>query len=102
MTAAHPHDVARLRAAIQAWYRAGHRDLPWRRTRDPYAVLVSEVMLQQTQAIRVAARFPTFMSRFLDVQALASAPQADVIADWSGLGYTRRAVAFPRAAGLLA
>jgi len=102
MTAASSIDVAPIRAAVLAWYRLGHRDLPWRGTRDPYAVLVSEVMLQQTQASRVAVLYPRFMARFPTVEALASAPEADVLAEWSGLGYNRRAIALHRAATAVA
>lgn len=102
MTAASSLDVAPIRIAILAWYRRGHRDLPWRGTSDPYAVLVSEMMLQQTQASRVAARYPAFMARFPDVKALASASHADVLAEWSGLGYNRRALSLHRAASTVA
>jgi A/G-specific adenine glycosylase len=84
------------------WYAASHRDFPWRRTQDPYAVLVSEVMLQQTQASRIAQRFPPFMARFPTVESLASAPTAAVLAAWSGLGYNRRALDLQRAAGIVA
>jgi A/G-specific adenine glycosylase len=87
-----------VRASLLAWYATDHRDFPWRRTTDPYAVLVSEVMLQQTQASRVAERFPTFMSRFPTTRALAEASDAEVLAAWSGLGYNRRALALQRAA----
>ena len=90
--------LARVRSSLLAWYAADHRDFPWRRTTDPYAVLVSEVMLQQTQASRVAERFPTFMSRFPTAAALASASEAEVLAAWSGLGYNRRALALRRSA----
>jgi A/G-specific adenine glycosylase len=102
MTAPSPLEVARVRAAILAWYRRGHRDLPWRGTRDPYAALVSEVMLQQTQASRVATRYPAFMARFPNVNALASASEAEVLAEWSGLGYNRRALSLHRAARAVA
>lgn len=90
--------LAHVRAALLAWYAADHRDFPWRRTTDPYAVLVSEVMLQQTQASRVAERFPTFMRQFPTAEALAAASEARVLAAWSGLGYNRRALALRRAA----
>ncbi|MEO8251800.1 MAG: A/G-specific adenine glycosylase [Chloroflexota bacterium] len=90
--------LARVRSSLLAWYAADHRDFPWRRTTDPYAVLVSEVMLQQTQASRVARRFPAFMDRFPTAASLAAAPEADVLAAWSGLGYNRRALALRRAA----
>jgi A/G-specific adenine glycosylase len=95
-------DLARIRSAILAWYRIGHRDFPWRRTRDPYAVLVSEVMLQQTQASRVAEAFPRFMARFPSAPSLASAMDSAVLAEWSGLGYNRRALALKRAATVVA
>ncbi|HSM38072.1 MAG TPA: A/G-specific adenine glycosylase, partial [Candidatus Limnocylindrales bacterium] len=74
------------------------RDFPWRRTRDPWSVLVSEVMLQQTQAHRVAERFGAFMRRFPTAAAMAAGSDAEVLAAWSGLGYNRRAVALRRAA----
>ncbi len=84
--------------ALLAWWDAGHRDLPWRRTRDPYAVLVAEVMLQQTQAERVAPKWQEFLDAFPTVEALAAAPLAAVIRAWSGLGYNRRAVYLHRMA----
>jgi A/G-specific adenine glycosylase len=90
--------LARVRSALLAWYAADHRDFPWRGTTDPYAVLVSEVMLQQTQASRVAQRFPTFMDRFPSAAALAGATEAEVLAAWSGLGYNRRALPLRRTA----
>ncbi|MFI4896656.1 MAG: A/G-specific adenine glycosylase [Phycisphaerales bacterium JB059] len=88
-----PEDVA---PAIEAWFRAERRDLPWRphdpeARRDPYACLVSELMLQQTQVARVIDRYAAFMARFPDVRSLARADEADVLALWSGLGYYRRA-----------
>jgi A/G-specific adenine glycosylase len=94
--------LGRVRASLLAWYRTDHRDFPWRRTTDPYAVLVSEVMLQQTQAARVAQRFPPFLQRFPTAAALAAAPEAEVLAAWSGLGYNRRALALRRAAAVVA
>ncbi|MEO8639083.1 MAG: A/G-specific adenine glycosylase [Chloroflexota bacterium] len=89
--------LARVRSSLLSWYATDHRDFPWRRTTDPYAVLVSEVMLQQTQASRVAARFPTFMNRFPTPASVAAASEAEVLAAWSGLGYNRRALALRRA-----
>jgi A/G-specific adenine glycosylase len=94
--------LARVRAMLLAWYAASHRDFPWRRTSDPYAVLVSEVMLQQTQASRVAERFPAFMDRFPTAANLAGASEADVLGAWSGLGYNRRGLALRRAAAEVA
>ena len=90
--------LARVRSSLLTWYATDHRDFPWRHTTDPYAVLVSEVMLQQTQASRVAERFPIFMSRFPTARSLAQATEAEVLAAWSGLGYNRRALALRRAA----
>ncbi|MBZ0172144.1 MAG: A/G-specific adenine glycosylase [Phycisphaerales bacterium] len=85
----------RLAAALLAWFASAARDLPWRRgepgRRDPYHALVSELMLQQTQAARVTGRFKTFLARFPTVLALADADESDVLAAWSGLGYYRRA-----------
>jgi len=81
-----------LRRAILGWYRSNSRSLPWRKTRDPYRVLVSEVMLQQTQADRVASLYPTFLSKYPTVEALADASRSDVIRAWKGLGYNNRAV----------
>lgn len=84
--------------ALLAWGAEARRDLPWRRTRDPWAVLVSEVMLQQTQVPRVVPRWHAFLERFPTVPTCAAAPVADVIAEWAGLGYNRRAVALHRTA----
>ncbi|MFP4509067.1 MAG: A/G-specific adenine glycosylase [Spirochaetaceae bacterium] len=78
--------------AIRSYYEShGRRDMPWRQTHEPYHILVSEIMLQQTQVSRVIPRFHEFLTLFPDVYALASAPLRDVIASWSGLGYNRRA-----------
>jgi A/G-specific adenine glycosylase len=83
--------------AILAWYAAVRRDLPWRRTRDPYRILVSEVMLQQTQVARVVPYYEAFLERFPDEAVLADASAADVLRRWSGLGYNRRALALQAA-----
>jgi A/G-specific adenine glycosylase len=80
------------------WFEAHGRDLPWRRTRDPYAILVSEVMLQQTQAARVVPRYESWLERWPTVERLAEASAADVIRAWQGLGYNRRALNLQRAA----
>jgi A/G-specific adenine glycosylase len=80
------------------WYREHGRDLPWRRTRDPYAILVSEVMLQQTQVDRVIPRYLAWLERWPTVEALAAASAGEVIRDWQGLGYNRRALNLHRAA----
>ncbi|MBX3202246.1 MAG: A/G-specific adenine glycosylase [Labilithrix sp.] len=83
--------VARLRCDLLAWYAAARRDLPWRRTRDPWAIWVSEIMLQQTRVDTVKPYFERFMARFPTPLALAEAPEDQVLAAWSGLGYYRRA-----------
>jgi A/G-specific adenine glycosylase len=88
-----PRTLRTIRRRLLAWYDADHRAFPWRATRDPYAVLVSEVMLQQTQATRVVERFPRFLARFPTARELASAAPATVLAEWNGLGYNRRALA---------
>ena len=77
--------------ALHAWGAAVRRDLPWRSTRDPWAVLVSEAMLQQTQVARVAERFAPFLERFPTPAAMAAAPLGAVLDEWAGLGYYRRA-----------
>jgi A/G-specific adenine glycosylase len=87
-----------MEAALMAWFRENGRDLPWRRTRDPYAILVSEVMLQQTQVERVIPRWLAWLERWPTPAALAAASPADVIREWQGLGYNRRAVSLHRAA----
>jgi len=87
---------------LLAWFRANGRDLPWRRTRDPYAILVSEVMLQQTQVERVIPRYTRWLERWPTVEALAAAPRSAVIREWQGLGYNRRAVNLHRAAKRIA
>jgi A/G-specific adenine glycosylase len=90
--------IARIRDGLFAWFQEHARDLPWRRTRDPYAILVSEVMLQQTQVDRVLPYYTRFLERFPTVEDLANAATSDVIRIWSGLGYNRRAVNLQRAA----
>src|SRR5215208_624977 len=88
--------------ALLDWYARVMRPLPWRATRDPYALLVSEVMLQQTQAARVVPYYEAFLARFPDAATLAAAPARDVLAAWSGLGYNRRALALQAAARVVA
>jgi A/G-specific adenine glycosylase len=85
------HDVRRLRRAMLSWYEQNRRDLPWRRTRDPYRILVSEIMLQQTRVAVVIERYQRFLQRFPSVLDLARAKESSVLAEWSGLGYYRRA-----------
>jgi A/G-specific adenine glycosylase len=87
-----------VQEALLAWYRASGRDLPWRKTTDPYEILVSEVMAQQTQVDRVVPRWERWLERWPTVDALAEASPADVIREWQGLGYNRRALSLHRAA----
>ena len=91
-------ELQAVRSALLGWYDAGHRAFPWRDTRDPYAILVSEVMLQQTQASRVADRFVRFLGRFPTAATLGAATEAEVLTEWNGLGYNRRALALRRTA----
>jgi A/G-specific adenine glycosylase len=86
-----------VEAVLLAWFAEHGRDLPWRRTRDPYAILVSEVMLQQTQVERVVPRYLTWLQRWPTVADLAAASPADVIRAWQGLGYNRRGLNLHRA-----
>ena len=96
-------DLARdVACRLSRWYRVHRRDLPWRRTRDPYAIWVSEAMLQQTTAEVVIPRWRRFLSRFPTVEALARAPERAVLAEWSGLGYYARARNLHRAARAIA
>ena len=90
--------LQRIRQALLAWYERNRRDLPWRRTRDPYRVLVSEIMLQQTQVDRVLPKYHAFLERFPSLADLAAATPGDVIRAWAGLGYNRRALNLQRTA----
>jgi A/G-specific adenine glycosylase len=87
-----------VEATLLAWFSAQGRDLPWRHTRDPYAILVSEVMLQQTQVERVIPRYRRWLERWPGVAELAAAAPGELIREWQGLGYNRRAVNLHRAA----
>jgi A/G-specific adenine glycosylase len=91
-----------VQALVLAWYERNGRDLPWRHTRDPYAILVSEVMLQQTQVERAVPRYVEWVARWPTPAALADAPLGDVIRAWQGLGYNRRAVSLHRSAQRIA
>jgi A/G-specific adenine glycosylase len=93
-----PEIVARMRRELLDWYDRCKRDLPWRHTNDPYAVWVSEIMLQQTRVAAVIERYTAFVQRFPTVRALAAAHEQDVLALWSGLGYYRRARMLHKAA----
>lgn len=91
----------RLVRSILRWYSKHRRDLPWRKTRNPYRILVSEVMLQQTQVDRVVPKYREFLRRFPHVSALARAPRSEVITLWAGLGYNRRALYLKDAAAMI-
>jgi A/G-specific adenine glycosylase len=91
-------DVREMRAALLSWYAAHKRDLPWRATRDPYRIWVSEIMLQQTRVAAVLEHYRLFLAAFPTVEALAAASEPEVLALWSGLGYYRRARMLYRAA----
>ncbi len=94
-------EIETFRNTVWDHYREQGRDLPWRRTRDPYEIMVSEYMLQQTQVSRVELKFPDFLERFPDLGTLADASPADLLTAWQGLGYNRRALALHRAARLV-
>jgi len=93
-----PETLATIRGALLEWFAGHGRDLPWRHTRDPYRIMVSEIMLQQTQVDRVVPKYRAFLELFPSLAALAVAPTAEVIRAWTGLGYNRRAVNLQRAA----
>jgi len=97
-----PAKVAALRVRLLKWYAQHQRDLPWRQSSNPYAIWVSEIMLQQTRVAVVADRYQEFMERFPTLIALALAPEQDVLALWSGLGYYRRARMLHKAAQFVA
>ena len=92
-------EIKTFQKKILVWYRVhGRHDLPWRHTRDPYKIFVSEIMLQQTQVDRVVPKYKNFLKQFPTVKRLAYAPQAAVLKEWQGLGYNRRALYVKRAA----
>jgi A/G-specific adenine glycosylase len=97
-----PIDVHAFRRKLAKWYSTHGRDLPWRRTRDPYAILVSELMLQQTQVATVLPYYNRWLDRFPDFAALAAAPENDVLHAWQGLGYYQRARNLHKAAKIVA
>ena len=97
-----PSKVAALRAGLLEWYRVNQRDLPWRQSSNPYAIWVSEIMLQQTRVAVVVERFQIFVARFPTLVSLALAPEQEVLALWSGLGYYRRARMLHKAAKFVA
>jgi A/G-specific adenine glycosylase len=96
-----PRRLTSIKRRLLEWYAGNKRDLPWRKTDDPYRILLSEFMLQQTQVDTVISYYHRFVERFPSVQALADAPQAEVLKVWEGLGYYSRARNLHRAAGLI-
>ncbi|MEO1915175.1 MAG: A/G-specific adenine glycosylase, partial [Myxococcales bacterium] len=91
----------RLRETLLAWYDAGHRNLPWRKSRDPYAIWISETMLQQTRVETVIPYYERFLERFPDIETLATADREDVFERWAGLGYYSRARNLHRSAKMM-
>ena len=96
-----PHEITKFRKIVYDYYRNFGRDLPWRTTDNPYEILVSEVMLQQTQVSRVVERYGEFIKRFPDIQSLAKTRLHDVLTVWQGLGYNRRALSLKRLAEIV-
>ena len=94
----YPQDTRKFQKIVLNHYREYGRELAWRRTAEPYRILVSEIMLQQTQVERVAAKYPLFIETFPDFASLAAAPLGDVLAIWQGMGYNRRAIALQKCA----
>jgi A/G-specific adenine glycosylase len=96
-----PERILEFRRLLLAWYAAAKRDLPWRRTTDPYAVWISEIMLQQTRVAAVIPYYNRFLARFPDFRSLAECSEADLLAHWSGLGYYYRARNLQKAAAVM-
>lgn len=96
-----PASIRSFRKLVLDHYRDHGRDLLWRRTTDPYRILVSEIMLQQTQVERVNVKYPAFIAAFPDVHSLAGSPLSDVLAVWQGMGYNRRAISLQKCARLV-
>jgi len=96
-----PAFLRKFQKMVLAYYQAHGRDLVWRRTTDPYHILVSEIMLQQTQVERVNAKYPAFIDAFPDFPSLAKAPLSDILAAWQGMGYNRRAISLQKCAQLI-
>ena len=94
-------DVTLFQRAVYGFFRHGRRNFPWRRTNNPYHILVSEIMLQQTQAPRVVEKYKSFIKKFPSVAKLAVAPTRVVLKEWSGLGYNRRALMLQQAARMI-
>src|SRR5260370_2935790 len=84
------HRIEQLQASLLQWYRRVKRDLPWRATKDPYRIWISQIMLQQTRVALLIPSYERFLARFPDVESLANAPEANLLAMWAGLGYYSR------------
>ena len=93
-----PASLREFRKMVLTYYADHGRDLAWRTTTDPYRILVSEIMLQQTQVERVTVKYPAFIAAFPDFPSLAGAPLSDVLAVWQGMGYNRRAISLQKCA----
>ncbi|MDP3982176.1 MAG: A/G-specific adenine glycosylase [bacterium] len=93
--------ISKFRDTILSWYKKNKRSLPWRKTRDPYRILVSEIMLQQTQVLRVLPKYKEFLKAFPTVQDLATAHDKTLLAVWQGMGYWRRALFLKKTAQLI-
>lgn len=96
-----PFNAQPFRKKLLAWYQTHKRDLPWRRTQNPYAIWLSEIMLQQTQVATVIPYFERFLARFPDFKSVAESPEADLLAHWAGLGYYNRIRQFQKAAKII-
>ncbi len=96
-----PPGIPAFRQAVLSWFSGHRREMPWRETRDPYCIFISEIMLQQTQVSRVLKYYPPFIERFPGFSALAGAPFPDVLSAWQGLGYNRRALHLVAAARMV-
>src|SRR3989344_4338442 len=93
--------IPEFQKTILSWHAKNRRDMPWRRTRNPYKILVSEIMLQQTQVSRVLVKYPEFIQAFPTLEFLANAPQRKLLKTWAGLGYWRRAIFLQRACSII-
>lgn len=96
-----PQTIKDLQTEILTWYASHQRDLPWRKTREPYSILISEIMSQQTQIMRVVPKYLAWLERFPTIQSLAKAETGDVLKYWSGLGYNRRAINLQKCAKVI-
>lgn len=93
--------MQKFKQTIWKFYKGNRRKLPWRETRDPYKILVSEIMLQQTQALRVVPKYNSFLKKFPNTKILAKAKLSDVLKEWQGLGYNRRALYLKKTAAII-